>query len=244
MVEAARIKPGDRVVEIGPGTGVLTETLLTARATVIALEADARAVTVLKTRFAAEIASGQLTLLHLDARELTDVFFQTYCATPYAVVANIPYYLSGHLFRVFLEATHQPHTLVFLVQKEVAERIARDKKESLLSLSVKMYSDPVYIATVKKGNFTPAPRVDSAIIALYDITRSHLKKGEGQAFFSLIHRGFSGKRKQLMTNLSTAYDRAALLHTFSTLGIRHDVRAEDLTIEDWRSLTEALALHT
>ena len=106
------------------------------------------------------------------------------------------------LFRTFLETDTQPSDLVFLVQKEVAQRIARDKKESLLSLSVKVYGDPHYIKTIKRGNFTPAPKVDSAIIAIHNISKNRLGALAEADFFTLIHAGFASKRKQLLGNLS------------------------------------------
>jgi 16S rRNA A1518/A1519 N6-dimethyltransferase RsmA/KsgA/DIM1 with predicted DNA glycosylase/AP lyase activity len=79
---------------------------------------------------------------------------------------------------------------VFLVQKEVAERIVRDKKESLLSLSIKAYGTPLYIKTVKKGNFTPSPNVDSAIIAVRDISKKHFAHIDDKRFFEVSHAGF------------------------------------------------------
>ena len=90
----------------------------------------------------------------------------------YKLVANIPYYITGQVIRKFLEAENQPNSMTLLVQKEVAERIvAKDGKESLLSLSVKAYGQPKYVQTVKRGSFEPAPNVDSAIIHIANISR-------------------------------------------------------------------------
>jgi 16S rRNA (adenine1518-N6/adenine1519-N6)-dimethyltransferase len=161
----------------------------------------------------------------------------------YKVVANIPYYLSGRLFRIFLESTMQPSSLVFLVQKEVAERIARDTKGSLLSLSVSVFGTPVYVKTVKKGNFTPPPKVDSAVIAINSISHDRFRGIDESFFFVLIHAGFKAKRKQLLGNLSSLFSREVLTHTFSTLSIPLDVRGEDLVLETWLSLAAALNPH-
>jgi 16S rRNA (adenine1518-N6/adenine1519-N6)-dimethyltransferase len=245
MAGAGDVGEGDFVLEIGPGTGALTRTLLKRGATVIAIEADARALVVLESAFQAEIATGRLVLIHGDMRtDSPETLAPILKKQRYKVVANIPYYLSGLLFRTFLETGAQPTTIVFLVQREVALRIARSKKESLLSLSVKVYGDPSYIQTVGRGNFTPPPKVDSAIIAIRNISKDRLGDISEEAFFTIIHAGFASKRKQLLGNLSILYPRDTLMHTFSTLGIRLDIRGEDLSLEMWLSLIRALSLHT
>lgn len=242
MADAADIRENDVVVEIGPGTGVLTRELLKRGAQVIALEADERAIAVLAETFESEIVAKKLVILHTDMRHF-DVSSLELAPHAYKVVANIPYYLSGLLFRIFLDSTHQPSTLVFLVQKEVAERIARDKKESLLSLSVKAFGDPKYIETVKRGNFTPQPKVDSAIIAVQNIGDTRLTRDVAPFFFEVLHLGFQSRRKQLLGNLASSYEREALVHIFSTLGIPLAARGEDLSAEIWQKLVGALAVH-
>ena len=235
MCDAADITAGDLVLEIGPGTGALTKELLARGAHVVALEADLRAIEALRATFTDEMASGQLTVQHGDARaiDFKGLGLQT---NEYKVVANIPYYLSGLLFRSILEAEFQPKTLVFLVQKEVAVRIAREKKESLLSLSVKVFGDPTYICTVSRGHFTPPPKVDSAIIAVTNISKERLKNIDQKAFFDLLHLGFGQKRKQLLGNLSTAYERGAVEQILHSLNLSPTVRAEDISIEVWLEL--------
>lgn len=243
MADAGDVREGDTVLEIGPGTGILTRELLGRGAHVVALEADARAITILEESFSQEITSGTLAVVHGDARtvDLKSLGFKPY---KYKVVANIPYYLSGLLFRTFLETDVQPSALVFLVQREVALRIARDPKESILSLSVKVFGEPRYIETVKPGNFTPLPAVDSAIIAISGISKKKLGNVPEKAFFSLVHEGFKSKRKQLVGNLSQFATRDELTHTFSTLGIPLHVRGEDLPLETWLALAQALSVHS
>jgi 16S rRNA (adenine1518-N6/adenine1519-N6)-dimethyltransferase len=245
MAEAGDVQGGDTVLEIGPGTGVLTEELLKRGAHVIAIEADIRAIETLQESFETEIAHKKLVIIHGDVRA---VDLKTLGLTPhdFKIVANIPYYLSGMLFRMFLESDVQPSDLVFLVQKEVAERIARDRKESLLSLSIKVFGDPRYIKTIPKGNFTPQPKIDSAIIAVRNISDVRLLHTgvTRELFFKIIHAGFKSKRKQLLGNLSDTYSREVLTHTFSTLGLPRDIRGEDIPLDMWLKLCHEISLHT
>ena len=240
MCDAAQVQPGETILEIGPGTGVLTKELLARGAQVIAVEADNRAIESLEADFSEAIANGQLTIHHVDARAL-DLPSLGLSDHAYKVVANIPYYISGLLFRTLLESTCQPSTLVFLVQKEVAARIARDKKESLLSLSVKIFGTPTYISTISRGHFNPPPKIDSAIIAISEISRDRLADIPMAAFFTILHLGFGQKRKQLLSNLSHAYQRPDLERIFTKHGLSLTIRAEDVLIDDWVSLVRALS---
>ena len=235
MCDAAALAAGDIVLEIGPGTGVLTKEILSRGAKVVAVEADERAISALSETFSEQISSGQLAVHHTDARELfpSELGLE---AGRYKVVANIPYYLSGSLFRQLLDTECQPNTLVFLVQKEVAERIARDKKESLLSLSVKAFGEPTYICTIKRGHFTPPPKVDSAIVAVRNISRENFTDMSTEDFFHLLHLGFGQKRKQLLGNLANEFDREVVAAAMEKVAIKEDARAEAIPLSTWHAL--------
>lgn len=237
---AGEVTAGDTILEIGPGTGALTRILLATGATVIAVEADIRAVTLLEAEFSDALTAGKLLLHHTDARTL-DVIALGLLSQKFKVVANIPYYLSGFLLRTLLEGEVQPTTLVFLMQKEVVERIARDKKESILSLSVKAFGKPKYIKTVTRGHFNPPPKIDSAILQITNISRNNFANVDEQTiFFNLLHLGFGQKRKQLLSNLSHEYERTTLTSLFNQLHIPLDARAETITLPIWLELTRAL----
>lgn len=242
MVDAANITEGDTVLEIGPGEGVLTRPLLASGAHITAIEADIRAVETLKKVFHEEIGVGALTVFHEDMRTF-DLATLGFTDAAFAVVANIPYYITGLLFETVLSGAAKPHTVVFLVQKEVAERIARSKKESLLSLSVKAYGTPHLISTVARGNFSPPPQVDSAILKITDISRDTFARISEASLFRVIKTGFKARRKQLLGNLTTLAERQDLLKVFSTLNIPPDARGEDIPIEIWEKLTYALIPH-
>ncbi len=239
MCDAAGDIAGKTVLEIGPGTGALTKEILARRANVVAIEADARAIASLEATFAEAITRGQLTLHHHDARTLDPAQFGL-VNHRYIVISNIPYYLTGHLLRTLLDSTNQPSALVFLIQKEVAERVARDKKESLLSLSVKVFGEPTYICTVGRSHFTPPPKVDSTILAIHNISRTNFIDLDSRHFFVLLHYGFGQKRKQLLGNLAKVYERSKLEVVFTELKIALDTRAEDLSASTWLSLAMKL----
>jgi 16S rRNA (adenine1518-N6/adenine1519-N6)-dimethyltransferase len=243
MCDAADLAPDEVVFEIGPGTGALTKEILARGATVVALEADLRAIESLNETFPDEITSGQLRIHHGDARSI-DFASLGLTHQNYKVVANIPYYISGLLFRTVLESDIQPTTLVFLVQKEVATRICKDTKESLLSLGVKAYGTPTYICTVSKSHFTPPPRVDSAVVAVSGISKQSFKDVPEKDFFTLIHLGFGQKRKQLQGNLSATYSKEVIVSALSASNISQTARAEDISLESWLLLAKKLQPHT
>jgi len=239
MCDAANLLPSDTVLEIGPGTGKLTDILLKRGVRVVAVEADLRAVTYLKQAFKTELETGQLQLFHGDIKDLTPAILDLKSGE-YVAVANIPYYLSGYLLRLLLSGVAQPKTLVFLMQKELVERIARAKKESLLSLSVKAFGQPHYIKTVTRGHFLPQPKVDSAILAVRDVSTHNFRSLAPDFFFDLLHLGLGKKRKQLMTNLCERYQREEVTAVFSRLGFLLTVRGEDLALAEWLELAKAL----
>lgn len=228
IADAAALPPDAVVLEVGPGRGILTRALLARAKKVIAVETDSELVALLKIEFAQEIEDGRLQLIHADIRR----FDLTTLPSGYRVVANIPYYLTGELFRMLLESDAQPNALTLLVQKEVAERIARSKKESIVSLSVKVYGEPAYEFTVKRGAFNPAPKVDSAILSVRNISRKRFaSRAQEKRFFDLVHAGFAHKRKFVRSNLREIGVDPTLLST-----IPEKARAEDLPLSTWLAL--------
>ena len=238
IVDAAKLPEGATVFEIGPGTGMLTRALLEKRNRVIAIEADDALAPQLEETFATEIAAGKLELIHGDVRE----FDPSGLKGEYHLVANIPYYITGEIIRSFLTAAHKPGSMTLLVQKEVAERIARSKKESLLSLAVKVFGQPEYCFTVPRGAFRPAPNVDSAVLAIRNIDPTMLNAlGAEERFFSILRAGFAHKRKRLAKNLEAVALPERIAAAFEDAALNKDVRPEDVSLGTWRRLAAALA---
>lgn len=263
IIETAELRPDELVLEIGPGKGALTEKILESGTKLLAIEKDTELITLLQKKFAEEICDGQFELINMDILEFDENILRKKSAK-YKLIANIPYYITGQIIRKFLSAENQPEKSVLLVQKEVAQRIisrpdqnGTDKnpknKESLLSLSVKAYSEPKYVKTVPAGSFVPAPKVDSAIIALENISKDNFKhisenceaniEEVEDAFFEFLHAGFAHKRKTLLKNIRSIDKKNWQLLVSEYLNeknINRRIRAEDLTLEDWLCLTEKI----
>ena len=241
VVNAANVSAQDTVLEIGPGKGALTEQLLATGAHVIAVEIDAELVPLLEDRFTEAITRGQLMLVQQDILEMSENDLQMLVGDAYKLVANIPYYITGEIIRTFLSSQMQPTTMVLIVQKEVAQRIvARDGKESILSLSVKCYGEPKYITKVPARLFTPKPKVDSAILAVRDIDKTFFDTLTEEDFFSVVKAGFAQKRKKVINNLATLFAKDALVEVFCSRSLSLDIRAERLTLNDWKYIVEKL----
>ncbi len=243
IAEAGEVTADDTVIEIGPGTGNLTGELIARGAHVIAIEKDSRALPILRLRFERAIRDGQLTLVGGDA--LDEPLSNFAGEKPYKVVANIPYYVTGLILRHIFSAPALPTRVVLLIQREVAERIARNKKESVLSIAVKAYGTPRYVRTVPRGNFSPRPSVDSAILEISLISRSFSDSADEARFFEVLKRGFGKKRKVLAGNLAPRGKKDEVLVVFERLGIPARARAEDISADTWKKLARALAtIHT
>jgi 16S rRNA (adenine1518-N6/adenine1519-N6)-dimethyltransferase len=232
------------VLEIGPGKGALTSGLLSTQARIIAIEKDDQLFGYLNSEFASDCDSGRLTIIHGDIMDADPEKITRGVA--YQLVANIPYNITGAIIEKFLSASHQPHQMVLLVQKEVAERIvAKDKKtggpgkESILSIAVKVYGTPEYICTVKAGNFVPAPKVDSAVIKISQISRSHfINKHHEEVFFQLLKAGFAHKRKILAGNLKNILEPDLVEQALTQTNLSLTTRPEDVGISEWISLSK------
>jgi len=225
------------VLEIGPGKGALTRELLKTGARVVAIEKDEILADFLREKFAVEIASGLLTMVPGDIRDISPEELDLKDGT-YVVAANIPYYITGEIIRQFLTTRAKPRAMALLVQKEVAQRIV-SKRESLLSLSVKAYGMPRVAAKVSRKNFSPPPAVDSAILVIESISTDFFKDLSEERFFKTIRAGFAQKRKFLVNNLAMQFRKSEMLEAFRACNVDNMVRAENVPLETWKCLVRA-----
>jgi len=257
IISAAHIQKEENVLEIGPGTGFLTRALLDAGAKVTAVEKDVRAIGFLQEIFAPEVGSGQLTLISGDILDLRKEIEGKQTLPPsyllphtsYALIANIPYYITGAILESFLEYTPRPNRMVLLVQKEVAERIVAKNidgteggKGSILSISVKAFGEPSIIAKVPAGAFTPPPNVDSAILGVQNISDGHFKRNNVAIprFFEILKAGFTHKRKFVMRNIESVVSQEKIREIWPHIDLSEKVRAEDIPLEKWLKMAQLL----
>lgn len=239
LCSSAELNGKDTVLEIGPGKGALTSKILERASRVIAIEKDNDLIEILNDKFKEDIESGKLKIINEDIMNINPKEIGLSNGN-YKVVANIPYNITGLIFKKFLSEETKPSIMSILVQKEVADRIAtRDGKESILSLSVKVYGEPKYIMKVGKGSFSPSPKVDSAIILIKEISDKKLKGVDEKLFFEIIKLGFAHKRKILKKNLESL-DNSLIDKYFIDKNINPNIRAEDLPLPYWIELTKIL----
>ena len=249
IIQTAEISKKDIVLEIGPGLGVLTQELAQRAKKVIAVEKDKRMVEILKDVLKdhrnTEIIHGDILDIIRDSPSDTVLESRTVSeGLSLKIVANIPYYLTSPLIRLFLELKTPPQEMVLLIQKEVAQRIcAKPPKMSLLAVAVQFYSQPKIISYVSKKSFWPQPKVDSAIIKIAQIKK--LENINPEKFFRIVKAGFASPRKQLINNLSQKLnlDRGKIKKALTQCHLDIQVRAENLSVEDWINLSASMDKH-
>jgi len=231
IIEAGEISEKDIILEIGPGKGALTEKILEKAGMVIAVEKDRDLFALLSEKFSKEILAKKLILLESDILDFD--IAKIIKNKKYKIIANIPYNITGAILKKFLTEKNQPELMVLMVQNEVAQRvIARDKKESILSISVKAYGEPKIITKVPARYFSPAPKVDSAVLLIKNISRNFFEENKisEKNFWEVIHAGFAHKRKKLSNNLKNIIPKEKNLYLNN--------RAEELPLDDWLKLTK------
>ena len=243
-ISALRIRAGDTVIEIGPGTGALTgplqATCESVGASLVVIEKD--------ESLAASLTLSPKQVITGDA--LAELPALAAAQAEYKVIGNIPYYITGHLLRVLSELTNKPLATVLMVQKEVADRIcAAAGSMNLLAAATQLWSDPQFLVRVSPRDFDPPPAVHSAVILLTPRHRS-LTNGERTAYYNGLHRIFKQPRKLLINNLSAPLSpgvpgkeisRAEAAALMTSLGLPASTRPQNLTIENLLHLSQKLS---
>lgn len=240
IVKAADISKGETVLEIGPGTGTLTEKLIDRGVHVVAVEKDEALAADLKKRLHDHILKDR-PLRNAVAVVEGDIlkFDLSQLPTGYKVVANIPYYLTSNLLRALSETNNPPSLMVLLVQREVAERIAASQGQmSLLAISVQLYYRPTLGQVVPAQLFSPPPKVDSQVVILKRRPTPLFDSLDSQKFFRIVRAGFSQRRKKLRSSLAggLGISKGQVDELLDRAGIAHDARAQELSLEDWYKL--------
>lgn len=238
MVEAAGIKKDDVVVEVGPGFGVLTLALAEKAKKVLSFEIEKK----LEPYWQEQVEQNK-NIEVVWGNILYEFKGDGLKAGEYKVVANLPYQITSHVIRKFLEMETSPDLLILMVQKEVAERICAQAGDmSVLAVSVQYYGKPEIVAQVPRSYFWPVPAVDSAVIKIKINKDNAGAKKDSESFFKIVKAGFSSRRKMLIKNLSAVADKQALRNLFKEVGIDEKVRAQELGVEQWAKITSKLKI--
>lgn len=261
IITAADLKSDDFVIEIGPGEGVLTEELAKYAGKVVTVELDSNLVQVLRNKFSnnknVEIINADILKVNLsellphptskNESPLSQIWERGLGGEGnYKVIANIPYYITSPIIRLFLEADCPPSEMLLMVQKEVAERIvAKPGKMSILAVATQYYAESELLFTVSKNAFFPVPKVDSCVIKIVPYPYPHpspLPEGEREfrkKFFRVVRAGFSAKRKVLINNLANSFhlDKKEVEKKLKIAGINPTARAQELDMDEWKKLT-------
>ncbi len=247
IVVSAQLTQDDRVLEIGPGTGILTRPLTEQAQSVVSVEVD-RDLCELLTKKMGKVENFLLIqgdFLKMDLDEMLSPFaaFQN----PRKVVANIPYNITGPILEKLLGTIAHPNpnpfeSIVLLVQKEVALRLcanARNSNYGALSVRVQYLAQCEFLFDVPAKAFQPPPKVDSAVIRIRPRPIEHPAQSP-QHLTQILRQGFSSRRKMLRNNLKSTIEPDALGEVLTALNINPQARGEELSVADWVNLSDRL----
>ena len=240
IVKRAEITNEDVVLEIGPGLGTLTKELLKKAKKVIAVELDEDMCGILKQRFLddkLEIVNEDI--LKLDLNEITKEYGTI------KVVANLPYYITTPIVMKLLEGKYDISTITVMVQKEVGERLcstSKDRENSAITIAINYYAKATIVIDVPRDLFYPSPDVDSVVIRLDVLKTPPVKVKNEKVFFKIVKTAFSQRRKTILNSLSSGYDKEIIKNILEKLNLDIKLRAEDLSIEDYASISNELEL--
>ncbi|MBU2576046.1 ribosomal RNA small subunit methyltransferase A [Patescibacteria group bacterium] len=251
IIERADIRRADKVLEIGPGFGILTKQLLDKGAVVLAVEMDKKLANHMRETFS---EYKNLQILEKDILKVSNQEIYDALHGEFRVVSNIPYQITGKIIKKFLSSDlPKPKDAVLLVQKEVAERVcAKAGDMSLLALSVQLYSDPKICFDVSKDAFWPVPKVDSSLLRMQNISEKPRYDVDESRFWQVARIGFSSPRKQLRNNLANGLpakgwpssgwqiNQADVKLALHEAGLSETARAQELDVKDWIKLIHTL----
>lgn len=247
IVNASEITKEDCVIEIGPGLGTLTKELLEKAGKVISIELDKKMITILKDRFTLydnfELINNDVLQVDLKNIILTE---KENGLKKVKVVANLPYYITTPIIMKLLEEKLDLESITVMVQKEVADRliaIPSDKETGAITYSVYYYAEGEEILEVPKESFIPEPEVTSKVIKLNTRKEPPVKVKSQEVMFRIIKCAFMQRRKTLLNalvNTKVFLNKDEGVKILKKLGIREDIRAEKLKIEDFAKIADSI----
>jgi 16S rRNA (adenine1518-N6/adenine1519-N6)-dimethyltransferase len=243
IVDAAGLTKADKVLEIGPGLGPLTDFILKKAGEVLAIEKDARLVEVLRERFSSHLPprTSHLQLLHDDALEFLKREPRDW--SEWKLVANLPYSVASPILVELAGGVCAPKMIVATLQLEVAKRLmasADDDDYGVLTLLVQLDFEPRELFKIPATCFFPAPDVDSACVVLSRRETPLLPEEKRGAFVKIVKRAFSQRRKMMLKLLAQDWPKEKLERAFDELKISRQERAENLSLEQFAALVEKL----
>lgn len=245
ILQAAALQAGDKVLEIGPGLGPLTEGLLEAGAKALAIEKDARLVQALQSRFATQL-HGQtdpaLQLIHADALDFLRQEPRDWRG--WKMVSNLPYSVASPILVELAQAQHAPQRIVATLQLEVVKRLvarADDPDYGILTLLVQLQFEPAGSFKIPAGCFFPEPDVDSGCVCLIRRPAPLLPAERHADFIRLVKKSFSQRRKVMFKLLKEEWPPEALERAYADLHLEPRARAESLNLNQFVGLTLRLA---
>lgn len=238
MIQAAKLRPDETVIEVGPGFGVLTFALSEVSGQVFALEIEQT----LSRYWEDEMEKhANIQVIWGNARDTFSRVLTEQKLSTYSVVANLPYQVTSELMRLFLESVPQPRQVVVMVQREVAERMcAKPGDLSLLGVATQYYGAAKIVTHVPPGAFWPPPKVDSAVVQIdCNIPPRPVTK---ELFFLVVRAAFAQKRKKAVSNIADGLhlEKEKVIRAFEAAGLSSGIRAEDISLEAWFTLIPRL----
>ena len=231
IAKTAIVDPADTILEIGPGQGSLTKHLVQRAKKVVAVELDKELANSLPARVLSdrlEVVQGDILKFDLDR-----------LPKGYKVVANIPYYLTGHLLKQLTGASNPPAAMTLLLQKEVAQRVAAHPgKMSIIAVSIQLKYSVLLGRVIHAEFFSPPPKVDSQVLILKRHRKPLFAKLDEKRYFQVVKAGFSAPRKMLRGNLAggLGMSKHAADDLLNAAEINGSLRAEALSLEQWHRL--------
>lgn len=244
IVYAAGVQAGDNILEIGPGSGIMTAMMADKGAKVLAVELDKALEPVLSD----VIGDRNVKIVFQDAlkADLNALTREAFGENaPYSIVANLPYYITADFLMRAISLNPAPESITLMLQKEACERVMSqpgDKNWSALSASVRYFADPEIVMEAPASLFTPPPHVDSCLLKLHMRTNRPLDREDEGRLMNLIQAAFRMRRKTLANNLSASFSmsREETLSVLEKAGLDARVRGEILTIDQLIDVMRAI----